>query len=124
MKATTTVAAQTVVAEICLYGGTNGAGYLAHLGSGIVPGVKMFGDGNPVASRSLTDAMWLAVLELQAALGSWSRGDVVRVFEPSGRRMALMPIGMPVYFGELTWEAAPVYVISADDILKHATEVR
>ncbi len=104
-KNSTATQAAEIVADICLYGGTNGAGYLARTTAG-----KMIGTGDPVANRSLTDAVWLAVIELHE-LGL-TRGSV-RVFEPSGRRMAIMSVSLPCYFGELVWTPAPVYTISA-----------
>jgi hypothetical protein len=97
------------VAEICLYGtGSIGAGYLARTAGG-----RMFGTGEPVAARSFTDAMWLAVIDLHAA--GVTRGDVL-VFDPTGLRVARMSVSLPVYFGELSWAPAPVYVITADAI--------
>ncbi len=111
-KQTTNDAAVVAVADICLYGGgAAGAGYIATLGS------RMFGSGSLNVHNSLTDAMWTGLIELQSA--GVDRG-LVRVFEPSGLRMAYLDARRPVSFGELAWVPAPVFVISVEELLKHA----
>lgn len=113
-------AAVTVVADICLYGNREtGAGFIAQAVDG-----RMFGNGEPLASRSFTEAVWLAVDELRRA--GVERGQL-RIFAPGGERMATVEIGglkdrrLP-YFGELSWGPAPVYVISAEALVAASEE--
>lgn len=100
-------------ADICLYGGTHGSGWLARTSDG-----RMFGNGDPVAGRDLTAATWLAAEALRAA---GVRGHV-RIFEPSGRSMAIADVGAIPYFGMLAWQAAPVYTISVEALEAAARE--
>lgn len=99
-----------LAAEICLYGThVVGAGYLVRLADG-----RMLGDGEPKPGRTFTDALWLACDEvLKAGLPLLSR---VRVFEPTGTFMADTGLLSPGYFGDLKWQRATVYEISAEVI--------
>jgi hypothetical protein len=104
MTTRTTVATETVIADICLYGNTNtGAGWLARSADG-----RMFGTGEPARDRSFTEAVWTAA---DTILAAGARVDVVRIFAPGGLRVATVPIGAIPGFGALPWEPAPVYVL-------------
>jgi len=103
-----------IAAEICLYGSTN-AGWLARTRSG-----RMFGTGDPVEGRSFTEAVWLAVDAITAELGG--RGQVA-IFAPGGERMAIVDIARRVpTFGDMSWQRAPVYTISAAELERAAAE--
>lgn len=114
-----------MVAEICLYGASScGFGYLAMgpaalAGGKAVGGGKMFGNGEPSKMRSCTEAYWLGMSELLEA--GLERGAMVSVFEPGGERVAKVKAGgvLP-YYGELKWEAAPVLVLSMEEVLAAA----
>lgn len=115
----TNSAAKTIAAEICLYGTQAvGAGWLARTADG-----RMFGDGEPNIRRNMTSAVWLACDELRAAGVS----GLVRIFEPTGQMVSTVALdglkhrAIP-YFGDLKWEAAPVYTISAEALIA-ASEV-
>jgi hypothetical protein len=104
-----------VAAEICLYGTyVVGAGYIARAADG-----TMFGDGEPRADWSQTDAIFRACANLERA---GVRGRVV-IFAPGGQRMAVTDIGRPGTFGALRWEVAPVYTIRVDALVAAAREV-
>jgi hypothetical protein len=102
-----------VVGEICLYGAQHcGHGYIAQTANG-----RMFGDGEPVAMRSATAAMWIGLESLRSAgcVGN------VNVFAPGGRLMAVVNNrGAFPFFGNLEWQPASVLVISAADIIAAA----
>jgi hypothetical protein len=107
---TRTKKAAEPIADICLYGNyLIGAGYIASAAG------KLFGDGNPVTGRSMTEAMWLAGAALQAA-GCNGSGSV-RIFAPGGERMAVARLDSLPYFGSLSWGPAPVLTIKVADIL-------
>jgi hypothetical protein len=94
----------SIVAEICLYGtSTIGAGWLAQTADG-----KMFGDGEPVAGRNFTHAVWLAVEALQD--NHVTRG-MVRIFAAGGQMMAVVDINKLGYYGDLKWQPAIQYVV-------------
>lgn len=101
---------QTVVADIALYGThETGAGYIGLL----LPHNQTTGDGQPVKGRSFTEAVWMAVGALNA-LGM--PPGLVRIFEPSGQRMAVVPnTGLVPNFGSLMWEPAPQYTVAVED---------
>lgn len=99
----------TPAAEICLYGTSAiGIGYIARTSDG-----RMFGNGAPVAGRGATETVWLAVDQLRAA---GVVAGTVAIFAPGGERMAIAPISSVPSYGSLTWQAAPVYVITAEQI--------
>lgn len=98
-------------AEICLYGASScGFGYLASMKGR--PG--FFGNGEPDANRSATDALWLGLIDLRDA---GVRGVVV-VHAPGGERSARVelrsrrPGSLPT-FGELEWAPASVVYVNA-----------
>ena len=116
-RAKKNAAARRSVGEVCLYGTSDvGAGWLAKVaGSDAV-----LGDGEPVAGRTFTVAVWQAVEALVAAGMTQRRGDGVWVFEASGRMRAFYPLtGWPraSRFGDLAWEPAPQYVLNVDALL-------
>lgn len=98
-----------VVADICLYGSRRvGAGYLGVM----LPHGQTFGTGEPVATRSFTEAVFAGVRDL-ADRGV--RAGLVRIFDAGGERMAVVDLGQAVpYYGSLSWGQAPVYTISAE----------
>lgn len=100
-----------VVAEICLYGShQHGTGWLASIPS-VLSG-KQLGDGELRPSWSMTHAVWLACESLTVA----GLAGKARVFAPGGRLCGLVDIDRPCYFGEIAWEPAPVFVVSAEAI--------
>ena len=109
-----TAKVQNVVAEICLYGTHHtGAGWLAQSADGL-----LFGTGEPVGSRSFTEAVYMAMGALE---GAGITSGTVRVFDAGGERMALVKAGGAVpNYGGLTWQPAIVYTISSRDILAAA----
>ena len=87
-----------VVATIALYGtSARGAGYIARAADG-----RMFGDGEPKEARAMTEALWLAGLELRdAGIGA---GLVEVTIDVNGRPlMAVADLGCLPYFGDLSW---------------------
>lgn len=104
------------VADICLYGSSRtGAGWIARAEDG-----AMFGDGEPRGDRSFTEAIWIAVGALE---GAGLKAGRVRVFAPGGVQVAWMELTRPLTFGDLAWEAAPVYTFSAAELEAAATDV-
>ncbi len=101
-----------IVAEIALYGSHENAGWLAQTANG-----DMMGDGELLQGRTLTEAIWLACREITAA--GYTTGKV-RVFAPSGYWQATTDLNLAAYYGNLVWEKAIVYAISAKEILAHA----
>lgn len=102
----------THVADVCLYGNhETGGGYLVSTrNNGIL------GDGEPRKRRSMTEAVWLALDELRLV----EPKGRVRVFCPSGRMMAWLGVNETTYYGNLSWEPAPVLEISAEELEKAA----
>lgn len=101
------------VADICLYGAPScGYGWLASTADG-----RMFGTGEPRITRSLTDSLWYAALDLIGYLGERPQGNV-RIFAPGGQRMAILRLAEVTrkYYGDLVWTPAPVLEISAEAI--------
>lgn len=105
-------------AEICLYGtSAAGSGWIACIRDG-TPSGKMLGDGGLTPGRSMTEAVWLAVDELRGA--GVARG-LVRIFASGGQSCADVEIGDHIpYFGDLKWQAAPGYVLPAEQLLRAA----
>lgn len=103
-----------IVAEICLYGSSKvGHGYLVSL-----PERKLLGDGEPRKHWSLTDAMFHGLTDIRET--GIVRG-LVRVFEPTGQRCADVEIGKAwPYFGDLKWQWAAQFAISAQELLAAA----
>src|SRR5262245_39252201 len=104
-----------IIGDICLYGSPDvGYGFLAEHRDG-----RRFGDGEPRHYWSLTDAMWMAAIDLRGGyeLGGTERA---RVFSPDGERMALLDLHGLRYFGELDWGPIPVLTISHEDIVAAA----
>lgn len=112
--AKTTKANQAAVADICLYGNRDtGSGFIVALADG-----RMFGDGRPVAGRSFTEAVWLAVDLIRDAGVQDGRGQV---FHPGGDFVSDIDLGgiVPSY-GALQSRPAPVYVIPVDALMAAA----
>jgi len=107
----TTKKAETLVAEIALYGTQAvGAGWLARTADG-----RMFGTGEPNVRHNFTSAVWAACDALRAA----GCQGLVRIFEPKGQLMSTVSLGGLVdrripYFGDLKWSPAPVYTINLE----------
>ncbi len=101
-----------IVAEICLYGGTYAAGWLARLSDG-----RMLGDGEPCDSRCLTTAVFQACDAIRDA--GFPTGTV-QVYEPKGQLVAETRVDRPGYYGDLKWAPARQYVLSVEDVLKAA----
>ncbi len=100
-----------LVAEICLYG--NGAfdvgyGWLARLADG-----TLLGDGEPRPTVMKTDCIFRACDAISA---TGLTGGLVRVFSPGGGMMADTDLNHPGYFGDLKWQPATVYVVTAEQI--------
>lgn len=109
------------VADICLYGiPRTGYGWSAQVNPElVVDSHSILGDGEPQDWRTLTECVWLALREIREKTGL-TLGRV-RIFEPSGRMVADAALGFSGYYGDLRWESAPVYTVSLDDLLAHAT---
>jgi hypothetical protein len=107
-----------VIGDICLYDGPRcGFGYLAHLGA-LSRDTKLFGDGDPHPLWGGTEAMWHGLKDLQEAGANFG---LIRIFAPDGKRMAQVRIDGPWrYYGDLSWEQAPVYEIAYEAIMAAA----
>lgn len=107
---------RTITADICLYGTSRtGAGFLGcRLDHG-----QITGTGEPVEGRSFTEAAWLAV---DALRGLGVESGMVRIFAPGGERMAVVDIRNVPAFGDLKWEAAVVWTISAKELVAAAKQ--
>lgn len=113
-----------IVAEICLYGvRSTGAGWIAQIADDVreADGVKrLIGDGEPRQDRTFTDAVWQAcqaIRDLLAPRGRDVSRDVVRVYDTGGKRFAEIDLTCPPNYGCLTWERAPVFVLSMEEII-------
>lgn len=117
MAKRTNNAAKTI-GEICLYGGNaatgSKSGWLATIGP-LTDG-RMLGDGEP-HYYGLTEAVWAACEALRES--GIQRGNAW-VFAPGGKLRALVDINHPAYYGQLQWEAAPVFTLSAAAIMEAA----
>jgi hypothetical protein len=102
-----------VVAEICLYGGSDAAGWLANPINPRPDDGHMLGDGEPHGGRCLTEAVELACDALRKSGVSCGHAYVYR---PDGKARAEIDINHPGYFGDMRWRPAPQYVISAEAI--------
>jgi hypothetical protein len=103
---------QKIVGEICLYGaGHCGAGWLATTAAG-----QSLGTGELNQAHNFTAAVFQACDALRAVAGP----GLAWVYESNGQLRAQIDISRPCYFGDLKWEAAPVYTISMADILAAA----
>ena len=92
----------TMLAEICLYGNRQtGAGWLAVFAD------RMAGDGEPVADRSFTEAVWLAAEALKK-LGAPGK---VAIYAPGGEKMAICDLSRVPSYGDLRWQPAPQHEI-------------
>lgn len=99
--------ARTRVADICLYGTrATGAGWLASM----FPVTGMLGSGDANPARSFTEAVWQAQRALTGA--GLPHTTQVRIFDSGGVRMARATLGLIPAYGDLRWEAAPVYVLT------------
>jgi len=107
-------AAGSIVADICLYGTRQtGAGWLAQTADGL-----MFGNGRPVAGRSFTEAVWMAMGALES---DGIRSGQVRIFLPGGDYMAVVDAAQPVpTFGGLRTVPAPVWTLDVADLVNAA----
>ena len=106
-----------VVGSIHLYGTSRtGSGWI------VAKGGEYHGDGEP-RYETASEALWSAGRELAEWLGD-DRGTVeVHVDTPRGPMMAIAPLGRIPSFGSLEWQPVRVYVVSAEEILKHAEPV-
>lgn len=116
---------RTVIADICLYGNHNtGAGWLASPTNDVKPAAgtrrPMLGNGEPVRGRSCTEAVWLAadaIRNFRLGYGLKNKGTLA-IFAPGGELVAYVELnGRVPAFGDLRWERAPVYEVSAETIL-------
>jgi len=111
-----------VVGEICLYGGNEAtgrkAGWLAGIGVSAMAGrLGSLGNGE-LTSHGLTEAVWAACEALRDA---GVRKGTAWVYAPGGQRRVAVDISHPGYYGQLAWESAPMYVLSAEAIMAAAT---
>ena len=97
--------------EICLYGTSDKAGFIAKANDG-----RMFGTGEPMRTFGLNDAFWLGCMDLE---GAGCKG-AVDVYEPTGQFVATVDVSRRPYLGDLPWRKAPTYVIAMEDILAAA----
>lgn len=101
-------------AVICLYGSHEcGAGWIA-----VVDG-RSLGDGEPRAGATMTAAIHAARDALLPLVDPRAR---LTVFAPGGRLAARVAIDRPIAFGRLAWIPAPVWTISAADVMAAAEE--
>jgi len=103
-----------VAGEVGLFGTTAvGFGFIARSADG-----QWFGDGEPVAGRSATAAMWLGLGEMPAP----ARAVFLVHFDfQAGPMVATVGCGGPwPSFGDLVWESGPVHVISSEALLAAA----
>lgn len=127
-----------VVGSVHLYGTTqSGFGYLAFTRSGrdLRSMVKVGGEDSfsrqAKVTTSGTEAFWRGMEDIKDALEGRHvprpevRGLVeIHIDLPSGPRMAVVELHKAwPYFGDLKWQAGPVYEISAEEILKHAEPI-
>ena len=105
----------TIVADICLYGNphTCGAEYLGAR----LPHGQTFGTGEPLADRTFSEAIWAGQRDLYNA---GVRRGLVRVFDAGGERLAIIGVAEAVAYGQLQWQPAPVYTISAEALIAAA----
>lgn len=92
----------------------------------------MFGNGEPRADRTATEALWMALGALEAetcsnvragiaAAGS-HRVGLVRVFDAGGERMVDLDLAAPSpCYGEIKWVSAPVYEMKVEDLLARSS---
>lgn len=110
--------ANTLVAEICLYGNHEiGAGWLANTGT------DLLGDGEPFQDRTFTSAIWSALEAIREARPDLNkRGNVVAIYTPGGTNRVLVDLSQHVpSFGQLAWIPMCDHVeISADEIEREA----
>lgn len=94
-----------IVGSIHLYGAQHcGHGFIAVKRGDLNKGSKdqMFGDGEPVAQRSATSALWLAAEQLK--LAGLDRGQVeVHVDTNAGSMHAVADLARLPNFGSLPW---------------------
>lgn len=99
-----------VVGSIHIYGASHcGFGFIA---CKRVEGQKdeMFGDGEPKAGRSATDALWLGGMDLNKA--GVRKGDVEVHMDVAGMpKMALADLANLPYFGQLKWQDGTVVTV-------------
>jgi len=106
---TTNPATKKVVGYLCLYGAQHcGYGYLLATFFDAKPHCSP----DPKATRGLTDCLFQAADDLRS-LGVHE--GILQIFAPGGERMAEVDLarGIP-WYGDLKWEAAPVYVVPAE----------
>jgi hypothetical protein len=103
-----------VYSSLCMYGTSfTGAGYLGVR----FPHGQSFGTGDPVKHRTFTEAIWHGLADLRDA---GVTAGLVRVFDSGGERMATVDMKAAVNYAFLTWQPAPVYTISADELIAAA----
>lgn len=108
-------AKHTIAADLCLYGNRDtGPGYLGCLW----PHGQSFGTGEPVKDRTWTEAIWHGQDDIRRILAASGQvhGNVVRVFDAGGHRMATIGVHESVTYGSLTWQPAPVYALSIAEL--------
>lgn len=103
-----------LVGEVVLYGGLNcGYGFVSSFAG------RTEGDGEPVVGRSATIALWLG---LEAIENSGLKGPV-SIISPTGLMTSVAQTSDRPYYGDLGWvRMAPVYVLSAEEILAASEE--
>ena len=97
----------SLVAEITLYGNHEiGAGWLARTKA--EPG-NILGDGEPVAGRPFTVAVWMADNALKE---TGCKPGKVRIFAAGGERYAEAALGNIPYYGSLEWRDASEFAVT------------
>lgn len=103
-------------AEICLYG-SRSAGFDFLATTPADGEVRFTADGMKADGRlrfdSLTEAVWTAV---DAIRGAGVAAGTVAIYAPSGEHVALADLRHVPAFGDLKWQAAPVYRLSISDL--------
>lgn len=104
-----------VVAEVAIYGTTRvGHGFIARTADG-----RTFGNGDPVATRSATAALWLGMDEVAKA--GVDRGLVSVHIDVNGAPLvATLRVTDRPWFGSLTWSAGTFVEIPAEAIHRAA----
>lgn len=101
-----------LVGAVAIYGTHRcGHGWIADAGKG-----RMFGNSEPRAERSATEALWLGCEALHAA-GITSGRIAVTIDTDVGSMIAITDVARPGYFGALDWKmAAPAVVVSPEAV--------
>lgn len=119
--------AQQVVAEVCLYGTRlHGYGWLGQMADGTLLGDTITQAEDPwragevrLVEGTMTERIFAAVRALAEDHGV--RSGLVRVYEPEGIRFAIVDLARPRNVGDLTWERAGGFEVSAEAIIAAAS---